>query len=232
MDKSVSNHKARGLTADVNAEVVVEGTGSLKVRLRIEADNGTDDLIELTEPYPIPLSTAYGIDVRDKEGDLHRIYGNGILEIHFRKGTTLPPGKKYWWIICFGTDGYLKPTTEGNIIIGPYSIEPQTGYKNIPIRNHRFTYKFLFEKPKPRRAWPFKTNYIFQVNNRKIAASQKRRFGFTECNFEPFHLEPSEYMRIYFTRVYRFSSKLIAMLAFLITAVIGAIVHSIVCFKG
>ncbi|HKC64162.1 MAG TPA: hypothetical protein VKB86_11010, partial [Pyrinomonadaceae bacterium] len=195
--------KPEVLNAEVTAQVTIDEKGCLKIVLKIEAENKTNEPINLDEKYRLPLKNAYDVTARDSGGDITTFYVENHLEVDFRDGTILSPNEKYSWEISYGTEGYLQRTEEEkNIIIGPYLIKPQKSYKNIPIRDHKFTYTFIFEKPKPRRWWLLKKNYVYQVNDRKIHAIQKRKIKCTEYSFASFHLGPTDSIKIYFTRIY------------------------------
>lgn len=219
------------LVANVDADAIVEEDGNLHIRLTIEAENRTSQLIHLDEKYTLPVRRAFDVNAEDDQGALTAHHIEGRIEVEFRKDEKLSPGQKYKWEISFGTPGCFEISEGKNIILGPYLIKPQRTFKKIPIQKHKFnTYRFIFKKPKPRKWWLLKEIHVIQINNKQTPVNQKKKWNHTECTFASFDVGLNDSMKIHFTRMYRFSSTLLAIVAFISSAIIGAVVHSFFCF--
>lgn len=242
---SETNYNLKGaIIAYVEATVIVEENRYLEIKLEITSENKTNQKIRLSDgKYFLPVKFAAKPKARelalepiakgpgnepvklDSELTAHHI-GNQ-LEVEFNKGVILPPNWRFKWEISFETRGYFEASEDKSIIWGPYFIRPQRDFTGIPIEKHKFTYKFIFKKPKPKKWWLVKEIDVIQFNNKKTSATQDKKRDLTECTFAVFDVGPGEAMKIHFILRYRFSSVLIHILTTLAGMLIGALVHAL-----
>jgi hypothetical protein len=225
-DQTNSGRQLPGIYSHVHAQVRVDpDIAHLSINLRITAKNETGATLQLTEPYYLPeISGIFNLSAKDDQGPLKTINlvnGGGV---RFRPEAVIEPDAEYSWEISFECRGAFE--LQGRSIAGPYKVTVQPRLGPFLVSKHEFDYEFLFPKPKPKRAWLFRTVHVIQVADRAVNCRVKGGLKETRCKMK-FSLGPGETLRLFMATRYEFASLITLVLAVIGTLIVKEIVDLI-----
>lgn len=192
-------------------------TAHLSLSLSVMARNQGNSPLALREPYYLPpIRGVSNLSAHDAHGPLQTVRSHGRDGVRFRPGAVIEPDGEYRWFVSFECPGAFE--RQGKNIAGPFPITVQHRFNGVEVSVHEFYYEFVFPKPKPKTAWPFRTVYVTPIADRDVKASTKPGWQETRCKLQ-FSLPHKEVLRLFFASRYEFSSVFTLGLAAVLTVV-------------
>ena len=213
MTETNSRQKLTGaLHAKVSEVLCIREDSHLEVRLTITAENRTNEIIDLDENYHIPMSDASDIEVVDRNNKV-RLPGfynqrRRRLEVVFKPGTRLSPGKTFSWCVKYNTSRFgIITSKDQQLITAVFALVPRQSYKNIPIATHDVKLRAVFLRP--RQGDAYKELSVLQSNSHNISAHITLKEDRVVCTYQPFVLVKGSKLRVTFNYQYRMSALVI-----------------------